>query len=814
MSWLAKPPGKAATGIPDNPEPQTPMTARLRISCFTLSLLLSAPWISTSHGQETAPLEAEGDEQDIFELSPYEVNTTEDRGWIGTNTQSATRLNTQVKDLPMGITIITSEFLEDTGAVDILESLKYVASVTIGGDKFENGSTIRGIGGAYPFRNGIKQYYTNFTANVDRVEVIRGAAAVTYGQSFPGGLINYITKKPLYDFQSSVDASIGSWSYHDLVLDVTGPLTDELAYRVVIQDHETDSWKDNQGTDRRSYNGALRYKITPNITLDMDYQNDETTWFLATGPIVNFEGDGFVDLPRENNYWGRGANMDVEVETYTFDLRVRLTPNLTSRTVFSNLHDRFSFNVYGPWRANEGNVLAGARDGPAFQHQGHDTDFYRQMFLWDVEVADMRHRIQFGFEADRELYFFHGYDYRQGGDEDQFPIQRAFNRQRVLANYPEEWSQQVIPPTPEMLGDRPDWPGYPRILPPRGGPTAYYPNWVQEVTNDTDEFFISDSISMMDDRLHVLLGLRYTEYEWTQGFEWAFGGDAYVGAGTHQIGYIDSDTEGFEEATLDLDNKTDPKNSDYLAPQIGVSYQVADWINLYALYSESLFPSSNEATRDGELMEPSNGEGTELGVKLDDPERGISATFTAFHLIEGNLPTWDPRNTGEETFQIAGGENESIGLEAEMMWQPSENWSNLFGYAYTDAEVKTDFGDLIRDPENHREGTWLGTPKHKLTLYSKYTFTEGPLENLNLRAGLVYTSESEVIRNEDVRVPVDGYTTVDLGIGYRIRIGQADWNFNLNLYNVTDEEFIAYKVKEFPQHGDPFHARFSVGVDF
>lgn len=260
-----------------------------------------------------APLKAQEDDEvpegDIYQLSPFTVDVSEDVGYRSTNTTSGTSLNTAIKDIPMSIEVINAEFLEDTGATNFDEALAYSSGVftqefTLGtgesnnganstganevasadrsassrgglGGRFDNGIIIRGFNVPFQNRDGfrygglIAQYGVVLggivdTSNVERVEVVRGPNSLLYGIGVLSGIANIIPKRPLSAPAQSVTFGIGSEGYTRGTVDVTGPISDDflggqLNYRVATAQEKRDSWIDHRSKNLEYYVGQLSW---------------------------------------------------------------------------------------------------------------------------------------------------------------------------------------------------------------------------------------------------------------------------------------------------------------------------------------------------------------------------------------------------------------------------------------------------------------------------------------------------------------------------------------------------------------------------
>ncbi|MBC9868537.1 MAG: TonB-dependent receptor, partial [Opitutae bacterium] len=105
------------------------MIKRLRWSKRALFAMLSIALPLSFH----AYAQEEEDEEEIFELSPFTIDATQDEGYLATTTLAGTRIRTSTRDIGASISIITEEFLEDTGATDAESLLYHVGNVDVGG---------------------------------------------------------------------------------------------------------------------------------------------------------------------------------------------------------------------------------------------------------------------------------------------------------------------------------------------------------------------------------------------------------------------------------------------------------------------------------------------------------------------------------------------------------------------------------------------------------------------------------------------------------------------------------------------------------
>ncbi|MGC9450212.1 MAG: TonB-dependent siderophore receptor [Oceanipulchritudo sp.] len=217
----------------------------------------------------------ESDEEgEVFWLSPFEVTTQGDTGYARTSAGTATRISMDIIDTPLSIAVISDEFIKDTGRTDLVDIFDYSSSIDTNPDDALRNSAIkvRGFGVSFVLRDGFKKYYDAPLDAIDRVEVVKGPNAVFFGQSQPGGVINYITKSPLWDPYYEARVEIGDNNHYKAWADATGPINDMFAYRIVTSYRDSESWKDYTSWENKYIFGALSVRPAKKIDIKGTYE--------------------------------------------------------------------------------------------------------------------------------------------------------------------------------------------------------------------------------------------------------------------------------------------------------------------------------------------------------------------------------------------------------------------------------------------------------------------------------------------------------------------------------------------------------------
>jgi outer membrane receptor protein involved in Fe transport len=202
------------------------------------------------------------------------VKSDRDYGYLKTNSATATRIGTDIQKVPLNISIISEDFINDTNMKDIQDVLRYQSSSAGDGrmgiiqpaTSFTpaGGITLRGFPINSRLRNGLLRYNAFNLDNVDRIEVIKGPAALFFGGAYPGGVINYVTKQPSFSkIPTSVSYSYGGFDSRiggqQVKLDNNTVLSDKAAMRIV------GAWTNNIGDQRYEYEQG--YSVNAGLTL-------------------------------------------------------------------------------------------------------------------------------------------------------------------------------------------------------------------------------------------------------------------------------------------------------------------------------------------------------------------------------------------------------------------------------------------------------------------------------------------------------------------------------------------------------------------
>lgn len=246
--------------------------SRIRLRFVHVALLVTLGVVRAGAQSAGAALRPE---DEIVALPAFSVAAEKDAGYMATETTSGTRTAAAIMNLPYAVQVITNEFFNDFRLFDLDDQIPFISNAAQG-DKYAGGgggTRVRGFIAPY-FRNGFYRRQAPDGASIDRVEIVKGPASAIYGRAAPGGVINYISKKPRATPEQMLSYSLGSYDSQRLEASSTGPLLPGvLFYRVdgACYDYErtTDFWYNRT----MNLSGSLQYKLSPTSALTFEYEH-------------------------------------------------------------------------------------------------------------------------------------------------------------------------------------------------------------------------------------------------------------------------------------------------------------------------------------------------------------------------------------------------------------------------------------------------------------------------------------------------------------------------------------------------------------
>lgn len=245
----------------------------------------------------------------VFELSdePLEVSLVDDNV-LSEVVVTSRRRNESVQDIPIPVSVVSGELLEDAGAFNVNRVKEVIPSVQLYTSNPRNtGINIRGLGSPFGLTNdGLDPgvgfyvdgvYYARPAAatldfiDVDRIEVLRGPQGTLFGKNTTAGAFNITTRKPSFEPGANFEVSYGNYGYVQAKSSITGPLSKTLAARVSFSGTQRD------GTIK---NIANQQKVNDINNLggrvQLLYKPSENTSFILSGDASRQRPVGYAQV--------------------------------------------------------------------------------------------------------------------------------------------------------------------------------------------------------------------------------------------------------------------------------------------------------------------------------------------------------------------------------------------------------------------------------------------------------------------------------------------------------------------------------------
>lgn len=360
-------------------------------------------------------LGAQAHQSALAETTPAEIPTLPEVNVIGNReaapyqpdrVTSATRIAAPLRDIPQTVNVVTETLAQDQGSRSLQEVLQNVPGVSFNiGDGQRDQVSIRGfdaIGDQYV--DGLRDdalYYRDLS-NIERVEVVKGPAAVLYGRGSSGGIVNRITKQPGDAAVREVELVGGSFDQRRATFDVGNALTGKASFRVTGAIEDSGSFREEGFLERKTLAPSFSLRLTPatHLLVQAEKLNDRR---LTDMGIPAYQGRPAA-VPIETYYGTADAKRDDYSEADVTAGRIALDHRLGDK-----LAVRYDGRLYS-YELDRQNTFAAtvneaARTASLFHgavDRRDDGWVNRLELTQDLAVGGMSHQLLYGLEVSRQ----------------------------------------------------------------------------------------------------------------------------------------------------------------------------------------------------------------------------------------------------------------------------------------------------------------------------------------------------------------------------------------------------------------------------
>ncbi|MGR9087197.1 MAG: TonB-dependent siderophore receptor [Gammaproteobacteria bacterium] len=272
----------------------SPILKHLRPAALLSLSAVFGSMAQAAAGEPAEPSSLEGKEVVLNDVKVKAAPIKEEDidGYVAKKSTAGTKTNTPLNETPQSVSVVTNDRMEAQNAGNLAEALRYTPGLQSepfgfeprmtqlrirGFDATENGLYVDGLKLVNP---GFAVSYNLEPFGAQRVDVLRGPSSVLYGQASPGGLVNFVSKRPTFDPFGSIKFEAGSYDRLQGELDVGGALDKNktLAARLTALGRDSATQVDFIDDNRVYVAPSLTWK--PNdrtmLTFLSHYQKDET----------------------------------------------------------------------------------------------------------------------------------------------------------------------------------------------------------------------------------------------------------------------------------------------------------------------------------------------------------------------------------------------------------------------------------------------------------------------------------------------------------------------------------------------------------
>lgn len=559
-------------------------------------------------------------------------------GYVAQRSGSATKSDTPIAETPVSISVVTADQITDQDAGSVAEALRYTPGVFSeyrGTSNLHDETSIRGLGD----RAFAPKYLDGLTIGsasmgqldpyyLERVEVVKGPASLTYGQVVPGGVITQFSKRPTEAGGNEVVLSLGSDDYARVSADLQGDLDEagRLSYRLVAS-----AWKktlqDDLEQNRVLFAPSLTWEASEatKVTLTALYQNEPDAGWRGFLPLSGTLEPTEIGLEIDKDFLSYAPDYDnVERETWAlgYEVEHEFENGMTLNHRLRGTSIDATQQGVGLWS----HVSDDGSSFPLYVFENSD----------DVEQLAVDTYLSGEFATGgAEHSWLAGFDYLYSHSDASYARDDG-------ATFTFDFADKDYITSAEANSVSLD---------------AY--TSATETTLRQTGIYLQDQIEIGNWR--VLLGGRY---DWTETTI----DDSYA-------------------ASWGSGSSNDSYEAEAFSGRAALAYRFDNGVMPYLSYSTSFEPVT-ELDDDGDAsFEPTRGKQWETGVKWASSDGNVLLTAALFDIVKDNILETDTVAGVSETKQI--GEIRSRGFELEAHAKVNDRLSVMAGYSKADPTYET-----------------------------------------------------------------------------------------------------------------------------
>jgi len=644
---------------------------------------------------------------------------------------SLDKANIRALDLPQSTATVSHQVIEDQQINRLGDAIKNVSGVSLTqtrggvGETFSARGYSIGITGASSsiFKDGVLTNTAGFpeASTLESVEVLKGSAALLYGNVSSGLIINMVTKKPRFESGGEVSLRYGSYSMFKPSVDVYGPINQNTAFRLIGVYENDGSYRNHVYTLRKYVNPSLLFNLGKKTTLLVagDYLRESLTPDFGIGSLNNGQAIPTM-VPRSQYINTAWAYSHMNQFSGTATLNHQFNDNWHLNAIISR-----QGTYIDSYQASLPNTVSATGEWSrrlARANTKEDNYTGQVNLTGKFKTGSVSHQVLVGTDVTKVVNVTNGYSV--GGQNISTYVYDQINT-IDLAKYTQRTDIPAAVDTARTTA-----------------PVYRWGTYAQDLISFTD-------------KIKVLAGIRWSWQETDQT----------------NIQYLVTQTSGNGTAITKFDRAFSPK--------LAFIYQPISTSSVYVSYSNNFIVNTGTDVNTGQGLKPSLLNQYEIGSKNELFNGKIIANVSVYRIINSNLAVVSPVKAdgsvnSDNTVKTLSGETTSDGFDIDITGHLSKNFYFITGYSYNNARYTKTSG-LKGSPLLGERLVISPVSTANTTLF--YTFTNPSLKGFKVGATAFYTGNRMAGYNNtnptpgqpqpaNRLIPVKGFTTLDLSAGY------------------------------------------------